>query len=322
MKILIASSVDAGTVEKLRKAHDVRISLKATPQQLAADIRDREALIFRSGVQITGEMMNNAPDLRLLIRAGSGIDNLDLDHVRQRNLVLYRIPEPGARAVAEMCFAFMLAMSRRIFEADRLTRQGRWAKNELSGYLLHHKVLGIVGAGNIGSLVGEMGHAWGMKVWGCVEPGTPVDEQAMQARGITVANLEKVISTADYLCIHVPLTVSNRNLIGVDVLSKMKPGSYLINLARGGVVDEMALYRELTTPGRLRGAALDVHLEEGEGKVSPLAGLPNVILTPHIGAETVDTQREIGERIMQIVDSFCRPIILTDRGQSPKDGMS
>jgi phosphoglycerate dehydrogenase-like enzyme len=305
MKILIASSIDASAVDRLRQAHDVRLALKTPPQQLEDAIRDREALIFRSGVQITAGIMANAPGLRLLIRAGSGIDNLDLDYVRQRGLALYRVPEPGARAVSEMSFAFMLALSRRIGEADRLTRQGHWAKNELTGYLLHGKVLGIVGAGDIGSLVGEMGHAWGMNVLGCVEPGSPVDEQAMRARGIRITNLEEVISSADYLSIHVPLQTSTRNLISGDVLSKMKPGSYLINLARGGVVDEKALYRELTAPGRLRGAALDVHQEEGEGKISPLADLPNVILTPHIGAETVDTKREIGEKIIQIVDSFC-----------------
>lgn len=305
MKILIASSVDASAVDRIRRVHDVRLALKVTPAQLVDAIRDREALIFRSGVQITAEIMANAPDLRLLIRAGSGIDNLDLDYVRQRNMVLYRIPEPGARAVAEMCFAFMLAMSRRLWEADRLTRQGRWAKSELTGYLLHRKVLGIIGAGNIGSRVGEMGHAWGMKVLGCVEPGSPVDEQEMRAKGITITNLEEVVSSADYLSIHVPFQTSTRNLIGADVLSKMKAGSFLINLARGGVVDEKALYRELATPGRLRAAALDVHQEEGEGKISPLADLPNVILTPHIGAETVDTKREIGEKIIQIIDSFC-----------------
>ena len=304
MKILIASSIDAAAVDKLRQAHNVRLALKATPQQLADTIRDRDALIFRSGVQITAEIMSKAPDLRLLIRAGSGIDNLDLAYVRQRNILLYRIPEPGARAVAEMCFAFMLAMSRRLWEADRLTRQGRWAKSELTGYLLHRKVLGIVGAGNIGSQIGEMGHAWGMNVLGCVETGSPVDEEAMRARGIRLTGLEEVVASADYLSINVPLQTSTRHLINADVLSKMKPGSYLVNLSRGGVVDEKALYRELTTPGRLRGAALDVHQEEGEGRISPLADLPNVILTPHIGAETVDTKREIGERIIQIINSF------------------
>jgi len=305
MKILIASSIDPAAVDKLRQTHDVRLALKTTPQQLEDAIRDREALIFRSGVKITAEIMAKAPDLRLLIRAGSGIDNLELDYVHRKGLALYRIPEPGARAVAEMCFAFMLAMSRRLWEADRLTRQGRWAKSELTGYLLHRKVLGIVGAGNIGSLVGEMGHAWGMNVLGCVEPSSPLDGRAMRAKGIRITNLEELVSSADYLSVHVPFQTSTRNLISADVLSKMKAGSYLINLARGGVVDEKALYRELTTPGRLRAAALDVHQEEGEGKISPLADLPNVILTPHIGAETVDTKRQIGEKILQIVDSFC-----------------
>jgi D-3-phosphoglycerate dehydrogenase len=144
-----------------------------------------------------------------------------------------------------------------------------------------------------------------------------LDEKEMRARGIKITNLEEVISSADYLSIHVPFQTSTRNLISADVLSKMKAGSYLINLARGGVLDEKALYRELTSPGRLRGAALDVHQEEGEGKISPLADLPNVILTPHIGAETVDTKREIGEKILQIVDSFCASLHITEQMSIP-----
>ena len=139
MKILIASQIDAAAIEKLRQAHDVRLSINAPSQHFFEDLADREALIFRSGVQITAQVMVSVPNLRLLIRAGSGVDNLDLDYVRRKKLSFFRIPKPGARAVAEMSFAFMLALSRRIFEADQLTRKGRWAKSEFNGYLLHKK---------------------------------------------------------------------------------------------------------------------------------------------------------------------------------------
>jgi phosphoglycerate dehydrogenase-like enzyme len=267
---------------------------------------DCEVLIFRSGVDITAGVMSCSPDLKLLIRAGSGIDNIDVPYARQRGLELVRVPGPGAQAVAEMSFAFMLALSRNLLEADRLTRQGHWAKYQLAGYLLTGKVLGIVGAGNIGSTVGRVGEALGMEVIGCVEHPSAERAVSLRGKGIRLASFDEVVSSADYLSLHVPLKDSTRDLINAQVLSRMKPGSYLINLARGGVVNEEALYEALTTEGRLRGAAVDVHAAEGEGRISPFAGLSNVILTPHIGAMAVDSQREIGRRVNALVDAFMR----------------
>ncbi|MBN1449872.1 MAG: hydroxyacid dehydrogenase [Anaerolineales bacterium] len=304
MKILIVSSIDPNAIERLHQKHQVVCELGATGDTLRKLIKECEVLIFRSGVRITAEVMELAPDLKLLIRAGSGIDNLDVEYAQRRGLKLVRIPQPGAKAVAELSFAFMLALSRNLIAADRLTRQGRWAKNELTGQLLLGKTLGVVGVGNIGTRVSEVGVAWGMHVVGCVENPSAMRAEDMKKMGIHLTDLAEVVSTADYVSIHVPLKDSTRNLINTDVLSKMKQGSFLINLARGGVVDEQALYQALTEGNRLRGAALDVHAQEGGGKISPLADLPNVILTPHIGAAAVDTQREIGERIVETIDSF------------------
>jgi D-3-phosphoglycerate dehydrogenase len=304
MKILIVSSIDQTAQETLRAHHDVVCAFNANAATLLSHIHDREVLIFRSGVSITADVMASAPDLKLLIRAGSGIDNVDMAYIEQRVITFTRIPEPSAQAVAEMSFALMLSLARNVREADLLTRQGHWAKNQLTGYLLSGKVLGIVGAGNIGSRVGQLGAAWGMQPIGCVELPSPHVAADLDEKGIRLTDFAEVMSTADFVSIHVPLQASTRNLIDARALSCMKPGAFLINLARGGVVDEQALYTELTTPGRLRGAALDVHKEEGEGKISPLAGLPNVILTPHIGANTVDTQREIGRRIVAILNDF------------------
>lgn len=304
MRILIASPIDPGTIEKLRKQHDIIFEYDASTDVLKEIIQDRDLLIFRSGVDITAEVMECAPDLKLLIRAGSGIDNLDLEYVRQRGLDLERVPGPSAQAVAEMAFALMLAWSRRLFEADRSMREGRWAKYELPGSLLAGKVLGIVGAGNTGSRVGEVGAALGMDVIGCVAHPSPARAAELGDRGIRLTDLDEVISTADYVSVHVPYKDSTHYLFNADVFSRMKPGSFLINLGRGGVVDEHALWDALTEGDTVRGAALDVHEVEHEGERSPLADLPNVILTPHIGATVVDTQREIGRRIYEIVDTF------------------
>lgn len=303
MKILIASPIDAEALKKLETQHDVICAFDAKEQTLKSLIQDREVLIFRSGLQVTAEVMESAPDLKLLLRAGSGIDNLDLDYVYRRGLELVRIPGPGAKAVAEMSFALMLALARNILTADHLTRQGRWAKHELTGYLLTGKVLGVVGAGNIGSRVGRLGAVWEMEVLGCVEHPSPAVAVALAQEGIQLADYSDVLSKADFVSLHVPLKESTRNMIDAQALACMKPGAFLINLARGGVVDETALYQALVN-GHLAGAALDVHAAEGEGKISPLAELPNVILTPHIGAGTYDSQREIGEIVIRTVETY------------------
>ena len=303
MKILIASSIFPEAIEKLREEHDVICAFGAAEVVLKSLIEDCDVLIFRSGVQITTSVLKCAHNLKLVLRAGSGIDNIDLEYVLQKGIRLIRIPGPGARAVAEMSFGLMLALARNLLQADHLTRQGRWAKHELTGHALKSKVLGIVGAGNIGSLVGQLGIAWGMSVVGCVERPTPLIADRLREKGIRLTGCDEVLAEADFVSLHVPLKASTRNLIDARALAQMKRGAFLINLARGGVVDEAALYQALME-GHLRGAALDVHAAEGEGKISPLAGLDNVILTPHIGAGTFDSQREIGEIIIQSIDSF------------------
>jgi len=304
MKILIASSICQHAIERLREEHDVVCAFGAKEVELRALLEDREVLVFRSGVRITAEVMEYAPELKLLVRAGSGTDNVDLEYASRRGIAFSRVAEPGAQAVAEMSFALMLALARNLLRADNLTRQGRWAKDALLGCSLTGKVLGIVGVGNIGTRVGELGAAWGLKPIGCVEQPSATVAAALRDKGIHLATFDETVARADFLSIHVPLSDSTRNLINEDVLSRMKMGAFLINLARGGVVNEKALYQALTAGTRLQGAALDVHEAEGEGKISPLAGLPNVILTPHIGAMTIDAQREIGRRVKAIIDSF------------------
>lgn len=303
MKILIVSSIYPDAIETLRQDHDVVCAFNAKEDEFKAAIVDREVVILRSGVQLTAAVMACAPDLKLILRAGSGFDNIDINYVNENGLRLVRIPEPGAKAVAEMSFTFMLALARNLLEADRLTRQGRWAKNQLTGKLLTGKRLGVVGAGNIGTRVGRMGVAWGMEAIGCVEPATPEEEARLAAEGIRMTTFDEVISTSDFISIHVPLNAHTRGLIGAEELAMMKPGVFLVNLARGGVVDEQALHEALTS-GHVAGAGVDVHVNEGEGKVSPLADLPNVILTPHIGAGTIDSQREIGQIIVDTITAF------------------
>jgi phosphoglycerate dehydrogenase-like enzyme len=254
---------------------------------------------------MSADVLSGAPDLRLVVRAGSGLDNLDLDHLASAGIRLFRVPGPGARAVAELTFGLILAVARRIAEADRQVREGRWRKHELAGPLLEDKVLGIVGAGNIGSTVGRLGVAWGMRVVGCIAEGDDVSRARLEGSGIAILDLDAVVSAADILTIHVPLLPTTRYLVGASVIARLRPRSIVVNAARGGVLDEGALYEALAS-GHLAGAGLDVHEREGDGVVPRLADLANVVLTPHIGAMASDAQQQIGARVVELVDAYER----------------
>ena len=306
MRILVASPIDPDALRELSSRHDVVTAFGAPEDELRRLAVDREAIVFRSGVSMSSEVLAAATGLRLLVRAGSGLDNLDVAQVRRRGIELRRVPGPGAQAVAELTFGLMLSVARGITLGDRLLRQGHWAKSELVGYNLTGKTLGIVGLGSIGTRVAALGSAWGMRPIGCVETPNPGRAAEFAAHGIELADLDTVLAAADFLTIHVPLNERTRGMIGANELARLKPGAFVINIARGGVVDETALLRELQPGGRVRGAGLDVHVNEGEGKVSPLADLPNVVLTPHVGASTVDAQREIGREVVAIVDGVAR----------------
>lgn len=306
MKILIAGELSPSALADLETRHELVMAVGADSDVLASLIGDCEVLVFRSGVEIDKHVLRCARTLRLIVRAGSGYDNLDLDELATMHLRIVRIPGPGAKAVAELAFTMMLALSRRLLWADGAWRSGHWVKSQAQGRLLTGRRLGIVGAGNIGSRTGELGAAWGMQVTGCVETPNEATRRQLASRGIELTDFETVIGQSDYVSVHVPLTPSTRGLIGADALRRMRPSSYLVNLARGGVVEETALRAALTS-GHLAGAGLDVHALEGEGNISGLADLENVILTPHIGANALDSQEEIGRLVVQTIERGVEP---------------
>jgi phosphoglycerate dehydrogenase-like enzyme len=303
MKILLASPIDPHTVEVLSESHDVVKPAASTPEALKEAITDRDVVVMRSGVLLSADVLAAAPGLRLLVRAGAGLDNIDLDQARAQGLRVVKIPGMSAPPVAEFTFALMLSLARKVTVADRELRKGHWPKPTLGGPLLHGKTLGIVGAGNIGALVGQMGAAWGMHAIGCVANPNDTVAQQLLGRGVRLTDFDEVLTTSDFLCLHTPLDESTRHLIGSEALGRMKPGSLLVNVARGGVVDEAALLEALTRGDTVAGAALDVHEIEGEGTRSRFTDLDNVVLTPHIGAMAVDSQRLIGERIVELVQA-------------------
>ena len=305
MKILIASHIDPDTVEVLQRHHDVVTAFGAEVDELTELVQGREVMIFRSGVSIAPQVLERGADLKLLVRAGSGLDNIDVDLVRSLGLRMVRIPRPSAQAVAEFTLGMILDVSRNISLADRLLREGRWPKPELAGTLIADKTLGIVGAGNIGSRLGEMAAGLGMRVIGCVNPHHDPPVDALHALGIEPVAFRELLGLSDIVSLHTPLTDETRGLVGADELALMPAGSILVTTARGGVVDEAALLDALDS-GHIAGAALDVHENEGDGVLSPLAAHPNTVLTPHIAAMAVESQHQIGSRILEFIEAFER----------------
>jgi phosphoglycerate dehydrogenase-like enzyme len=304
MKIFLASPIAESTVDRLRGEHDVVVGFDGTgrwPELL----EDREVIIFRSGVTISASVMEMAPKLELAIRAGSGFDNIDLQHCREHGIRVVRVPGPSAQAVAEFTFGLIMALSRRICEADAHVRDGRWPKHQLGGKLIAGKVLGVVGAGRIGRRVGEIGALLGMRVLACVERPAVEPQLVLAAKGIALSDFDNVIEQSDIVSVHTPLNGATRQLIDADVIARMRRGALLVNTARGGVVDERAVGAALRE-GQLGGVAFDVHEREGDGVISSLAGYPNVILTPHIGGMAVESQEMIGERAAMLITAHLR----------------
>jgi D-3-phosphoglycerate dehydrogenase / 2-oxoglutarate reductase len=308
VKVLLACPMDGQAVESLSHCHDVHRLSTPGPAELQAAAADSAAVVLRSGVTRSEDVLTNAPALRLVVRAGAGVDNIDLDSARRHGVRVVRIPGMSAPAVAEFTFALLLSLARKVTLADRLVREGHWPKPELGGPLLHGRVMGVVGVGRIGSLVAGMARAWDMQVVGCVEHPTPAAQARLAQQGVELLPFPEVAARANFLSLHVPLTGATRHMVDASVLATVPPGALLVNVARGGVVDEAALHaaltKGLTNGGRLAGAALDVHETEGEGVVPALAALPNVVLTPHIGAMAEDAQRLIGRRVVELIDAF------------------
>ena len=302
MRLLLATPISPIAIERLSESHDVVLAFDRGVD-IATLIADREALVFRSGVTISRRVIDAATQLRLIVRAGSGLDNIDLEAAGERGIRMARVPGESPQAVAELTLGLMLSASRNIGKADSLIRQGRWPKHDLGGPLLAGKTVGIVGAGRIGAQTGALCASLGMRVLGCVEFPDADDKERLGNLGMILSDFDSVIAESDYVSIHTPLHDSTRSLIDRDVVARMKPGSILINTSRGGVVDEAAVAAALRS-GHLSAAAFDVHATEGEGVIPELALFPNVVLTPHIGGMAHETQSAIGLRVVEIVEAF------------------
>lgn len=249
--------------------------------QLMEALQDADGLIVRSGTRVTREVLAGAPRLRVIGRAGVGVDNIDLEACTERGIFVVNVADGNSVAVAEHAFALMLSLLRRVVAAHQSLAAGKWERSRFVGEELRGKTLGLVGFGRVGSEVARRALVFGMKVLG-FDPY--VTASRFQAMGVQQMELPELLANADIVSLHIPRTPETRHIIDAQALATMKPGSYIINCARGGLIDEEALAKALQE-GRLAGAALDVFETEPPGQ-HPLAELPNVVLTPHLGGST------------------------------------
>jgi D-3-phosphoglycerate dehydrogenase len=297
VKVLVSDPLDPEAIERVRAAgHEVieRTGLKGA--ELIAALDGVHGLMIRGATRVTAEVLRGAPSLKVVVRAGTGLDNVDRAAARECGVEVRNTPAANAVSVAELTIGMMLAFERHLVPATIDMRAGRWEKKKCMGRELAGRRLGLVGFGRIGRETALRARAFGMEVTAC-DP--LIEHWPAGFEWVKRMGLEEMLPAVDVLSLHVPLTDSTRNLIDAKALARMKPDAVLVNCARGGTVDETALYEALKA-GRLRGAALDVFSTEPPG-THPLFALENVIATPHIGASTDAAQNRAGTEAAEII---------------------
>ena len=300
--VLICDQVSS-TLKDILEKNGLKVTYEPeiTPEQIAEKIGNFEVVVVRSRTKMTRELIAKADKCKIIARVGIGLDNIDQDAAKEKNIRVINAVEGAITAVAELVIGLMISMAREISRADREIRNGNWIKKELMGSELKGKYLGIVGLGNIGKRLGRLARALNMNIIGY--DVVPIDDEFSKEVGLMKADLDTLLSSADYVSFHVPLLDSTRHMINAEKLKMMKNTARIINTSRGGVIDEEALYNSLKD-GSLAGAALDV-FEVEPATENKLITLPNFIATPHIGAQTKEAQllaaNIIAEKIIQVL---------------------
>lgn len=301
MKVLITDSLAPEGVAKLKdEGLQVVEKIGIDEEELIRTIPGFTALIIRSGTRVTEKVIKAASDLKIIGRAGTGLDNVDVDAATKKGIIVMNTPEGNTISAAEHTISLLLSLSRNIPQANFSLKKGEWNRKKFMGTEVYGKTLGIIGLGRIGSEVAKRAQALGMKV---VAYDPFVTREKAEEIGVSLSNLDELLPQVDYLTIHTPLTEQTRRLIGEKELTLMKDGARIINCARGGIIDEDALYKALKN-GKIKGAALDV-FEKGKPFGSPLLEMDSVITTPHLGASTEEAQVRVAVEIAtQIVDAL------------------
>lgn len=294
MRVLVAEPLGQAGLDRLAQEHEVEVRLNLARDELLAALPDYDALIVRSQVQVDASAIAAGARLKVVGRAGVGVDNIDVDAATRAGIAVVNAPTANTLAAAEHTLALLLALARRVAAADASVRRGEWRRAAFMGAELGGKTLGIVGLGRVGLAVADRARAFAMNLLGS-DP--LVSAEAAATYGVHLVDVDELLAESDVVTLHVPLVAQTRGLLDATRLGRMKRGALLVNVARGGVVDEDALADALAS-GRLGGAAIDVFEHEPLGD-SPLLSAPNTVLTPHLGASTAEAQARASLEVVQ-----------------------
>lgn len=307
MRILVSDNLAESGIEKLKEVpeFDVEVNTSLTQEELRQIIKEYDALVIRSGTKVSADIIEAAVNLKVVARAGIGLDNVDIGAASKHGVVVMNTPEGNVITTAEHTIAMLLSISRNIPQANASLRAGKWEKKRFRGKEVFNKVLGIVGVGRIGRVVADRAKALRMNVIG-FDPY--ISSEVIGNLGIEGVSLDELYARSDYITVHTPMTQETRNLINAEAFKKMKRGVFILNCARGGIVNEEDLYGAIQS-GIVAGVALDVFIKEPPVD-NPLLGLEQVVCTPHLGASTDEAQENVATAVAdQVIDYLVRGTI-------------
>jgi D-3-phosphoglycerate dehydrogenase len=298
MKVLVCDKTEKEAVEQMRAAGlqvDVRDDI--TSEELMSVLPAYDGMVVRSRTKVRQPLIDACPRLKVIVRGGVGLDTIDADHARSKGITVMNTPLASSASVAELTVGYMFMLARSLYRATASMKDGKWDKKAFEGDEIGGKTLGLVGVGNIGKEVARRAAALGMTV-------VAYDPYVKSVEGVQMVTLDELLARADYISLHLPKTKESANMIGAPQFSKMKNGVRIVNCARGGIIDERALYEALTS-GKVAAAALDVFAEEPPADWK-LLKLDNVIGSPHIGAATKEAQGRVGAEVAEKLIEFAR----------------
>jgi len=298
MKVLICDPVSESAVNLIKEGgNDVTVQSDITPEELIEVIPQYEVIVVRSRTKLRKPLLEKAKNLKLIVRGGVGIDNIDHKDAKEMGIEVRNTPTASSASVAELAIGHMFSLARHIPRATESLKKGEWLKKKLKGTELAAKTLGIVGIGRIGKETAKRAKALGMNV---IAYDPYIKQSGIE--GVSMTDFDNLLSLSDYISLHIPHTDETHHLLSSSAFEKMKETSYLVNCARGGVIDEDALYYALSN-GKIAGAAFDVFETEPPVK-NKLLSLDNFFCTPHIGASTKEGQARVGEEVAKIINEF------------------
>ncbi|OIO59401.1 MAG: phosphoglycerate dehydrogenase [Verrucomicrobia bacterium CG_4_10_14_3_um_filter_43_23] len=304
MKILVADRISSTGIDYLKQQNGLEVieQYEASPEERISQVQGIDALIVRSATEVTAAIINAARNLRVIGRAGVGVDNIDLEAATEKGIIVLNTPTGNTIATAELTFTHIMCSARLLPQANQSMKAGEWDKKSFSGNELRGKVLGVIGAGRIGAEVAKRAQSFEMDVL-AYDPF--LTKTRASAIGVTMVSLDDLFKNADYITVHVPLTEDSQYLLDESAFAKMKKGVRVFNCARGGIIKESALIQAVKS-GKVAAAGLDVFENEPLSKDSELRNLPNVVLTPHLGASTKEAQESVGLEVAEAITSVLR----------------